>query len=208
MHRLLLALLLASSAACAQDVVHTPSEQASQNTGTADKQTIRICDEYGCAERPRNYSSFNPAAGSNPQAEQRLQALREVAERDPRAAYDLGLRHFRGDGVRQDSYQAIRWMREAGEAGVVKAQLALGQFYLMGLEEMGSDPAEAEKWLGMAADAGDKSAVKLLQQARTAKRNEAEYRRWVNLNRSYWYGYWHSGYAYGWHWGNSGWYYR
>ena len=38
------------------------------------------------------------------------------------------------------------------------AAQALGRFYLVGLEEMGADPGEAERWLMMAADKGDKEA--------------------------------------------------
>ncbi|MCK5437659.1 MAG: sel1 repeat family protein, partial [Desulfobulbaceae bacterium] len=88
--------------------------------------------------------------------EGRIPALEALAQQDPRAAYDLGLRFFRGDGVRQDSYQAIQWMRNAAERGDIDAQKALGRLYLTGLEEMGSDPQEAEKWLRIAAGRGDK----------------------------------------------------
>jgi TPR repeat protein len=59
---------------------------------------------------------------------------------DPRAAYDLGLKYFRGDGLRQDSYPALKWMREAAEHGNLKAQKVIGRVYLTGLEEMGPDP--------------------------------------------------------------------
>ena len=110
------------------------------------EKTIRICDDSGCSDRPRSSSTFNPSAGADPQAERRAVQLIALAEKDPRAAYDLGLRFFRGDGVRQDSYQALQWMRDAAERGYLKAQTAVGRLYLMGLEEMGSDPAEAEKW--------------------------------------------------------------
>ncbi|AGK49142.1 putative sel1-like repeat protein [Burkholderia thailandensis MSMB121] len=54
------------------------------------------------------------------QEDLRIAALKERAKTEPKAVYDLGLRYFRGDGVRQDSYQA------------------LGVFYLFGLEEMGA----------------------------------------------------------------------
>ncbi|HHT8990295.1 TPA: tetratricopeptide repeat protein, partial [Burkholderia cenocepacia] len=90
------------------------------------------------------------------------------AKTQPKAAYDLGLRYFRGDGVRQDSYQALKWMREAAERGDLNAQKALGSFYLFGLEEMGSDAREAEKWLSIAAGRGDKESKKLLDLARQA----------------------------------------
>ena len=131
-----------------------------------------------------------------------------LAEREPRAAYDLGLRYFRGDGVRQDSYQALTWMRDAAERGYLKAQVAVGKLYLMGLEEMGSDPAEAEKWLSMAAGRGDKEAKKLLGEASRAKKDEVAYRRWVDSQKAGWNSYWQSRYEYQWQWNHNGWYDR
>ncbi|MCI5208718.1 MAG: sel1 repeat family protein, partial [Candidatus Electrothrix sp. ATG2] len=116
-------------------------------------------------------------------------------------------RFFRGDGVRQDSYQAIKWMRDAAERGDLEAQKALGRFYLTGLEEMGPDPQEAEKWLKIAVSRGDKESEKLLKEASEARKRENDYHRW----RSHWqprfYRYWHSGYPYRYHWRYGRWYY-
>jgi len=182
-------------------VLVTPSICASA------EKTIRICDDTGCSDRPRNHSSFDPSADNNPEETRRLDALKDVASKDPRAAFDLGLRFFRGDGVRQDSYQALVWMRDAAERGDLRAQVAVGRFYLMGLEEMGSDPAEAEKWLSIAAGRGDKDAEKLLAEARKARKDDIAYRRWLQLNRSIWYGYWAHGYPYRWIWRGNHWYY-
>jgi uncharacterized protein len=170
--------------------------------------TVRICDNTGCSDRPRNSATFDTNAGVDTEAEQRIKALEAVAAKDPRAAYDLGLRFFRGDGVRQDSYSALKWMRDAGERGELRAQLAVGRFYLMGLEEMGSDPAEAEKWLSMAAGRGDKEAKQLLSRAQALKADERRYYAWRQENRNAWYGWWYSGYSYYTYWGPNGWYYR
>lgn len=190
MIRAVLSLLLAWSVAFAQ-----PAEK-----------TIRICDDTGCSDRPRSSSTF--VSPSNTAEERRIVALTELARTDARAAYDLGLRFFRGDGVRQDSYQALQWMREAGERGDVRAQLAVGRFYLMGLEEMGSDPAEAERWLSMAAAKGNKEAKKLLGEAQAAKKkNQAEYQEWANRHRNDWYGYWQHGYSYRSYWRDGHWYF-
>jgi len=190
MNRLLLPLLLASSAVFAQDAVPT----------------VRICDSSGCSDRPRDSASFQPEA-TDPVAEQRLLSLTEIARDDPRAAYDLGLRYFRGDGVRKDSYLALKWMRDAGERGDLKAQQALGRFYLVGLEEMGSDPMEAERWLSMAADRGDKESKKLLIEARAAKKNEQQLYQWRETYRKTWSGGWYSGYAYRSYWRAGRWYF-
>ena len=100
MKQLCLSLLLVSSAAFAQD-------------------TIRICDASGCSDRPRNTATFEAelAAQPDPAQNPKLLALEAMAAKDPRAAYDLGLRFFRGDGVKKDGYLAIKWMRDAGERG-------------------------------------------------------------------------------------------
>lgn len=66
--------------------------------------SIRICDASGCSDRPRQSASFDPAQDENPEETRRLAALTDIASKDPRAAFDLGLRFFRGDGVRQNSY--------------------------------------------------------------------------------------------------------
>jgi uncharacterized protein len=193
--KLILTSLLVGMSACAQT---SPSGSA----------TVRICDDSGCSDRPRGTASFDPGAGGDSEAERRIKSLEIIAAKDPRAAHDLGLRFFRGDGVKQDSYQALKWMRDAAERGNASAQLAVGRFYLMGLEEMGSDPAEAEKWLSIAAGRGDKEATKLLAEAQAAKKTERDLYAWRQANRKTWHGWWYSGYSYYSYWGPAGWYYR
>lgn len=191
MKQLCLSLLLVSSAAFAQD-------------------TIRICDASGCSDRPRNSATFEAelAAQPDPAQDPRRLALEAMAEKDPRAAYDLGLRFFRGDGVKKDTYLAIKWMRDAGERGDFKAAQALGRFYLFGLEEMGPDPGEAERWLMMAADKGDKEAKKLLTQARKAKaETQSDYQWRETVRKNGWVAGWYSGYAYRTYWRDGRWHY-
>ncbi len=191
MKQLCLSLLLVSSAAFSQD-------------------TIRICDASGCSDRPRNTATFEAelAAQPDPAQNPKLLALEAMAAKDPRAAYDLGLRFFRGDGVKKDSYLAIKWMRDAGERGDFKAAQALGRFYLFGLEEMGSDPVEAERWLMMAADKGDKEAKKLLTQARKAKEQaQTDYEWRETVRKNGWVAGWYSGYAYRTYWRDGRWHY-
>lgn len=177
-------------------------------TGTLSAQTIRICDDSGCSDRPRNSATFDTGVDANPEETRRLAALADLAAKDPRAAYDLGMRYLRGDGVRRDGHQALRWLREAGDRGDLRAQAALGRLYLSGLEEMGSDPAEAERWLSLAAERGDKESAKLLPQAREAKQDEQANYRWREHYRKNGYGWWYSAYPYYWVWRVDGWYYR
>lgn len=199
MLRPLAPLLVLVLAACAQTPPNAPERPA----------TVRVCDNTGCSDRPRNSATFNPAQDDNPEQTRRIATLTELANKDPRAAYDLGLRYYRGDGVPQNGYQALQWMRSAGERGNAQAQLALGRLYLSGLQEMGSDPAEAERWLTLAAGRGDKEASKLLAEARTARqKNQDDYQEWVKRSREASMGLWVQGYTYYGSWGPSGWYFR
>lgn len=168
-----------------------------------------VCDEQGCGTQQPPASSS--AAGNNPtdtDADRASSALLSLAAADPRAAYDLGLRYFRGDGVAQDSYQALQWMRSAAERGDLEAQKALGGLYLGGLEEMGADPQEAEKWLAMAAGRGDQESMQLLAQARAAKSSEAAYFKWKSDWREMTLRYWYSAYPYRSYWRDDNWHWR
>lgn len=172
-------------------------------------ETMRVCNSDGCSYRPSDAASYDPSAAvPNGDSERRIVALEELARQDPRAAYDLGLRFFRGDGVPRDSYRALQWMREAAERGDLNAQLALGQLYLTGLEELGSDPREAEKWLSIAAGRGNEEAQKLLAEAREARKTEDAYFRWHNRWQPLFYRYWFHDYRYKYHWRKDSWHYK
>ena len=170
--------------------------------------TVRICDSSGCSNRPSDSATYDPSGrvpADDPDG--RIGALQALAREDPGAAYDLALRFFRGDGVRQDSYRALQWMRDAAERGDLGAQSALGRFYLTGLEEMGSDPREAEKWLSIAASRGDEEARGLLAEAQEARKSEDEYYRWVTRWQPIFYRHWFYDYSYRWHWQRGRWHY-
>jgi TPR repeat protein len=177
--------------------------------GRLKPKTIRVCDDTGCFDRPGDFNSYDPSV-TDPQdgLAEHIPELEELAKKDPGAAYDLGLRYFRGDGVHQDGYQAIKWMRDAAERGDLDAQKALGRLYLTGLEEMGSDPREAQKWLSLAASRGDKESKKLLKEAESARKDEEYYSGWSNRWRSVFYNNWHNGYSYHHYWRGNRWYNR
>ncbi len=169
-------------------------------------QTMTLCDSSGCNERPKNYSSFQPEPRDTVE-ENKIAALEQMAATDPRAAYDLSLRFFRGDGVKQDSYRSIKWMREAAEKGDFEAQKALGRVYLTGLEEMGADFAQAQKWLSISVSRGDKEGQELLKIADEARQADLDNYEWRNQWRQNFYNNWYSGYSYRCYWSNGNWSY-
>lgn len=186
---------------------------ASTTQTQTDRSTVRVCTEAGgCVDQPlaevRARKFGEPETAVEREQAQRIAALEAKAAEDPRAAFDLGLRFFRGDGVARDTYKSLVWMRKSAERGNVDAQLALGRFYLSGLEEMGADPAEAESWLTAAAGQGNAEAKQLLAQAQQAKRDDEAWRRWVDAHRAYWLGFWWSGYPYYTYWAGHAWYFR
>lgn len=173
----------------------------------APQQSARFCDDSGCSERPLSSANADYLKRPTSVKSEQILKLEQVATTDPRAAYDLALRYFRGDGVQRNSYQAIEWMRKAGYGGLLDAQKALGGYYLGGFEEMGSDPQEAEKWLSMAAAQGDKESAALLPRAAEAKRQEAENYRLREEWREYYRNYWYHTYTYFTYWQSDSWYY-
>lgn len=169
-------------------------------------EVVRICQGNVCAEQHHSTATFQDAP-VDAEAERRMQALAQLAERDPKAAYDMGMRLLRGDGVERNSYQAIEWLRKSGDGGHLPAQVALGRMYLTGVEEMGADPAEAESWLSHAAASGDKESQRLLKEAQAAKQDEQRLYQVRDTNRKSGRG-WYYSVPYYWAWRPSGWYLR
>lgn len=178
----------------------SPAEQLSRT------ETVRVCTGSQCVDQHRSTVTAQTPA-SDPEAERRLEALTRLAEQNPKAAYDLALRFLRGDGMERNSYQAIEWLRKAGDQGLVEAQFALGRIYLVGFEEMGADPAEAEAWLSRAAAKKHKEALRLLPQAQAAKKQEHAQYQVRETDRKSW-GVWYTTAPYYWHWSGASWYLR
>lgn len=163
---------------------------------------VMVCDPE-CSLRP--ISQVNQELREIFEDDGRMEELEAVAAQDPRAAHDLALRYFRGDGVPRNNNQAVSWMRAAAEQGDLKAQKALGHLYMTGLEGIGRDPSEAHAWLLLAVSRGDSESQQLLTEAEAAKRsNEAEFQ-WLNRWRPVIYVWWQSGYSYYGTWNGQAW---
>ena len=73
------------------------------------------------------------------------------------AQYNLGQMYRRGEGVKQDDAEAVKWYRKAAEQGNIDAQNAMGEVYLSGIGGKQND-AEAVKWYRKAAEQGSATA--------------------------------------------------
>ena len=73
------------------------------------------------------------------------------------AQYNLGQMYRRGEGVKQDDAEAVKWYRKAAEQGMIDAQNKMGEVYLDGRGVKQND-AEAVKWFQKSAEQGSVSA--------------------------------------------------
>ena len=77
------------------------------------------------------------------------------------AQFNLGVMYAKGQGVKQDDFEAVKWYRQAAEQGDAKAQFNLGNMYEDG-RGVKQDDVEAVKWYRQAAEQGDANAQALL----------------------------------------------
>ena len=78
--------------------------------------------------------------------------LRPLAERgEPGAQFTLGFMYDYGQGVQQNTQEAIWWYRNAAEEGIAVAQFSLGEIYEGG-RGTPKDLAEAYRWYSLAAE--------------------------------------------------------
>lgn len=77
---------------------------------------------------------------------------------DPYAQYYLGLMYANGQGVKQDSKTAARWLQSAAEQGIPQAQFRLGELYAAG-KGVSRDYELAYVWFNCAAHFGHKAAA-------------------------------------------------
>lgn len=76
---------------------------------------------------------------------------------DARAQYLLGRQYYWGQGVSQDSQEALKWFRKSAEQGNADAQFSLGCMYYLG-DGVGQDFVPAYMWFYMAAAGGNEKA--------------------------------------------------
>ncbi|MDP0344398.1 tetratricopeptide repeat protein, partial [Glaesserella parasuis] len=72
----------------------------------------------------------------------------------------LGVMYYKGQGVRQDYHQAVKWFQKAAEQGYAKAQGMLGVMYYKG-QGVRQNYATSKMWVGKACDNGFQEACDL-----------------------------------------------
>ncbi|RZN74027.1 tetratricopeptide repeat protein, partial [Avibacterium paragallinarum] len=87
-----------------------------------------------------------------------LQLWKPLAEQGNASAQsNLALMYRKGQGVKQDYFQAVKWYQKAAEQGNADAQFNLALMYKNG-QGVKQDDFQAVKWYQKAAEQGDASA--------------------------------------------------
>jgi len=81
----------------------------------------------------------------------------KAEEGEVAAQLELAGLYAKGQGVRTDMAEALKWYTKAAGQGNVEAQMKLGGMYIAG-KVVRKDSAEAAKWFMMAADSGNAAA--------------------------------------------------
>lgn len=79
-----------------------------------------------------------------------MELYKKAAPADPLAEYSVGMMHYRGQGVKEDPAEAVKWFDKAAGRGLPQAMLAMGVAYEKGKGVPG-EQASAAKWYRMAA---------------------------------------------------------
>ena len=83
-----------------------------------------------------------------------LAIIQPLAEQgDAIAQTLLGTMYLHGQGVKQDDFEAVKWLLQAAEQGDAEAQVNLGAMYANG-HGVKQDYAESVKWVKKAAENG------------------------------------------------------
>lgn len=121
-------------------------------------------------------------AGDRKTAAQLFQGL--SAKQLPLADYNLAMMHLRAELPKPQPQKARRLLERAAAHGLVRAELALGQFYEMGLQSKTgkSDLMRANRWYARAAERGSVDAQVALATAlylgRGIAKDEAQAAQW------------------------------
>ena len=114
---------------------------------------LRMAAERGSVEAKEALKKIAAAAPSRPSVPAVEVSPQAAAPSDAIAQFDLGNLYAKGEGVKQDWGEAVRWFRKAAEQGLAVAQWRLGNCCDDG-EGVERDQKEAVRWYHKAAAQG------------------------------------------------------
>jgi len=81
-------------------------------------------------------------------------AMREFkSDGKAKANFNIGIMHYKGEGVKQDKKEAAKWLHKSAEQGYGQAQFVLSVMYFTG-DGIESNIPDAVKWIHKSAENG------------------------------------------------------
>ncbi len=112
----------------------------------------------GCGKSSSDVENPSDSEKAEGKAKGEFEKTKTLAEQgDAEAQCNLALLYGRGEGVKQDYKEAVKWLRKAAEQGDPEHQYSLGSVYYNG-EGVEQDAKEALKWCRKAAEQGHPEA--------------------------------------------------
>lgn len=141
--------------------------------------TLNIGEENGKLKLINN-SYFNET-----EEHDRIKKLIVLAKSgDSQAQFELGNSYVKGEGVKQNLIEAVKWLELAALQNHTKAQLHLGDLYYFG-EFVKKDYKKAYKWIRLSAEAGNVDAQfymgDMFRYGKGVKKNNEEAYKWYML---------------------------
>ena len=151
------------------------------------RERTQIATVLASTQAPKSENATPPSTGVETAT---FDQLRQMAEKgDASAENALGLRYARGEGVKLDESEAVRWFTKAAEQGNVLSQSKLGSIYFSG-RGVPQDSNRAYFWMVVARLSGDHTSKALapLVRARLSRQQissiELEADRWLQQRRT------------------------
>ncbi len=139
-----------------------PPEEAMKNLEAVNRETRRAVKRYVLEAKKGNTLASSALPASYKSYYRRLVLAPD--EKSALAQFILGVCYAAGIGIERDLWQAVEWLRAAGDRGNTESLFRLGLLYLHGLEvksingtsaeTIRENPAEAAKYLRRAAAKG------------------------------------------------------
>jgi len=113
-------------------------------------------------------------------------ALKKAGQGNAQAQYDVAVIFFKGELVKEDHIEALKWYRKAAENGHAEAQFNMFSFFQWGWEraQLPKDGVQAFVWLKKAADNNHPSAQDWLagfyERGERVEKNPQEAEKWYS----------------------------
>ncbi len=125
--------------------------------------------------------------GNTPQPEKAFVLLKDAAAKKllmPKYIYEYAVLYEYGQGTKQNYVEALRYYKEAAEAGNLDATVKIGDFYKYGVSGMAAEPVKSYRFYRLGADLGSADAMEALSENYACAIGKEKNKEWANFWRA------------------------